>query len=344
MSPTFVIQPTVLEIRLNPRITPTLSSELVQGYGLAVALAKAEFASPYGLLPKLYAEFTQQYEAKYAYVYEQLFTTFIDRLYRLGTGELWVMLLDDTYPMDNIKTDQWIADVVATGSEVTGFGYSQGGMLLSNNADVSRDPSTGAVLLQTPITPQWTNSTITTRYAVFYNKTGLVEGDPVILLHDFGHNIHAIGSTLTVPIDPSGDLLRFTPPSSGMYGISVQNCLLGNSGFYNGGKGAYLLNSGYVFDPAHTDDAEVVGNSIEYTSSNIATESIEDGTLVFRFVDNKLTVSNVTGVVRYIVLVYTLGGALACYIDLGEDVVLSGEPAFDFYFPNGFLRIDLGTT
>lgn len=329
---------------LNYTVQPkNLYWELGDGIEPAGGTIAAEFIQPYEQLPKAYTEFVQEYETSYAYVYEQLFTTLVDRLYRMGSGSLWCMLVDDTYPITNLKTDTWIADVVATGSEVTGPGYTQGGMLLSSSIDVSRDLVTGEVLLQTPITPQWVGSSLTARYAVFYNKTGLIEGDPVILLHDFGYNIQSIDASLTVPIDPSGDLLRFTKPNSPIYGISLQNCLSGSSGFYTGGRGAYLLGPGYVFDPAHMDDGEIVAHSIEYTSSNLTTTSIKDGTLVLGFTDNKLTVSGVTGTVRYIVMVYTLGGALGCYIDLGEDVVLSGESNFDFYFPNGFLRIDLGT-
>jgi hypothetical protein len=120
--------------------------------------------------------------------------------------------------------------------------------------------------------------------------------------------------------------------------------LFGYLGFYNQGKGVYLLDSGYAFDPAHVDDAEIVANSIEYDSSNVVTESIEDGILVLRFPNDTLTVSNVTGNVRYIVCVRATGGALGCYIDLGQEVVLQGEANFDFYFPNGLLRIDMGTT
>lgn len=80
----------------------------------------------------------------------------------------------------------------STTNEVTGTGYTAGGMALAGRA-VTLDAGVGILDFTDPV---WSSATITARGALIYNDT--VTGDPALAVLDFGSDITSTNGNFTV--------------------------------------------------------------------------------------------------------------------------------------------------
>jgi hypothetical protein len=100
-------------------------------------------------------------------------------------------------------TAQFVADVVAVGTEASGTGYTAGGQALTS---VTYTPS-GHVYTLSAANPAWTTSTVTASYALFYGVASVSPGNStnaVICYWDFGGAASSTAGTFTLTISGSG--------------------------------------------------------------------------------------------------------------------------------------------
>lgn len=115
-----------------------------------------------------------------------------------------VMLCSATY-VPNQDTHQTKADVTG---EVTGTGYTAGGIALTNKT-ITYDPVTNTVILHADDVV-WVNATITARYAVIYDDNGATDADKLLLGYvDFGQDVSSTNGDFKITLDASG-IFRFT--------------------------------------------------------------------------------------------------------------------------------------
>jgi hypothetical protein len=112
-----------------------------------------------------------------------------------------VMLLTSTHT-SNADTQEFLSDVNT--NEVTGTGYSTGGITLANKT-VTQD-NTGDLGKFDADDVSWTTSTITARYAVIYKSTGVASTSPIISIIDFGSNQTTSAGTFLIQWNASGIL------------------------------------------------------------------------------------------------------------------------------------------
>lgn len=124
------------------------------------------------------------------------------------TDPIYVMLANQTYQQLALATRRahdFRDDVTA--NEVSGTGYTTGGLLLSG-ATISSDGTNGYKVTFT--NPQWTTATITAYCAVWYKRVGAdlstPADDPLICFSDFGGAVSSTNGTYTLTI-PAGGLL-----------------------------------------------------------------------------------------------------------------------------------------
>lgn len=118
----------------------------------------------------------------------------------LGVDPINIMLLSDTYTPD-IDVHESRADVLA--HEASGTGYTAGGQALASITTIRDD--TNDRILWGADDPQWTNITITFRYAVLYkNNFSIASGDQLICYHDFGTNQSITNGTLNIVLPITG--------------------------------------------------------------------------------------------------------------------------------------------
>lgn len=111
------------------------------------------------------------------------------------------MLVTNLYT-PNQDTDQFIT--ACNGHEVSGTGYTAGGQALTTKT-ISYDAPSNTVKY-TADNPSWPSSTITARYAVFYQDTGTPGTSPVLCYWDFGADYSSSAGTFTLTIDAAGIL------------------------------------------------------------------------------------------------------------------------------------------
>ncbi|GAA4358371.1 hypothetical protein [Angustibacter luteus] len=117
----------------------------------------------------------------------------------LDSDTLKVMLCTSTYS-PNQDTHQYKSAVT---NEVTGTGYTAGGQTLTS-VTVNYDSSSNTLSLDAA-DPSWTGSTITARYAVFYDSTPATDSTrPLIAYVDFGADISSSGGPFTITLDAAG--------------------------------------------------------------------------------------------------------------------------------------------
>lgn len=122
------------------------------------------------------------------------------------TDPIYVMLVNGTYRGLSLATRRahdFINDVQS--NEVTGTGYTAGGLLLTGASIVS-DGTNGYKV--TFSNPQWTTATINAEGAVFYKRVGAdlttPADDPVIAFSDFGGAVVSTNGTYTLNMPAAG--------------------------------------------------------------------------------------------------------------------------------------------
>jgi len=111
-----------------------------------------------------------------------------------------VALLNDTYVPDQ-DTQEFFSDVVA--SEITGTGYTAGGMALANKS-LTYDGATNTTKLDADDVV-WANATLSARYAVFYDaQSGVNSTNPLIAYFDFGENLTSTNYDFKVTLATTG--------------------------------------------------------------------------------------------------------------------------------------------
>jgi hypothetical protein len=110
----------------------------------------------------------------------------------LDTDTLKVMLVTSSYT-PNIDTHLDRADVT---NEVTGDGYTEGGVTLTSVTVTQDDTNNRAVFDAGDVS--WTTATITARGAVIYKSTGTAGNDLLIAYKDFGSDKVSTYGTFTI--------------------------------------------------------------------------------------------------------------------------------------------------
>ena len=116
-----------------------------------------------------------------------------------------VALLTNAYTPNQDLHDNF-DDVVA--NQVTGTGYTSGGITLANKTNQYNSATNVIVLDADDVT--WASSTITARYAVIYNATPATDATrPLIGYVDFGSDQSSSNGNFTITWDSTG-IVRVT--------------------------------------------------------------------------------------------------------------------------------------
>ncbi|CAB4158629.1 hypothetical protein UFOVP712_16 [uncultured Caudovirales phage] len=116
-----------------------------------------------------------------------------------------VALLTNAYTPNQDGHDNF-DDVVA--NQVTGTGYTSGGITLANKTNQYNSATNVIVLDADDVT--WASSTITARYAVIYNATPATDATrPLIGYVDFGSDQSSSNGNFTITWDSTG-IVRVT--------------------------------------------------------------------------------------------------------------------------------------
>ena len=116
-----------------------------------------------------------------------------------------VALLNNTYTPDQ-DAHNYYDDVVAY--EVTGTGYSAGGLTLANKTNTYNSGTNVIILDADDLT--WASSTITARYAVVYDSDAATNATrPLIGYVDFGSDQSSTNGNFTITWDSTG-IVRVT--------------------------------------------------------------------------------------------------------------------------------------
>jgi hypothetical protein len=121
------------------------------------------------------------------------------------TDTIKVALLSNAYTPDQ-DAHNYFDDVVA--NEVTGTGYTQGGITLANKTNSYNSATNVIVLDADDVT--WSSSTITARYAVVYDASPATNATkPLIGYVDFGSDQSSSNGNFTITWDATG-IVRIT--------------------------------------------------------------------------------------------------------------------------------------
>ena len=121
------------------------------------------------------------------------------------TDTIKIALLGSAYvPSD---THEFLSDVVD--NEVTGTGYTTGGVALSGKTVTTYNPSSRSVAWDAD-DPSWTSITVTgVRFAVVYKSTGSAASSPLISYIDFVSDQSAAAENISLVL-PSTGIAQFT--------------------------------------------------------------------------------------------------------------------------------------
>lgn len=121
------------------------------------------------------------------------------------TDTIKVALLSNAYTPDQ-DAHNYFDDVVA--HEVTGTGYTAGGLTLSNKTN-TYNAATNVIVLDADDV-SWSSSTITARYAVIYDASPATDATkPLIGYVDFGSDQSSSNGNFTITWDATG-IVRIT--------------------------------------------------------------------------------------------------------------------------------------
>lgn len=117
----------------------------------------------------------------------------------LDSDTLKVMLCTSAYTPDQ-DAHQYKSSVT---NEVTGAGYTAGGATLGS-VTVAYASGSNTLTLDAA-DPSWATSTITARYAVFYDSTPATDATrPLIAYVDFGADVSSSSGPFTITLDSAG--------------------------------------------------------------------------------------------------------------------------------------------
>ena len=121
----------------------------------------------------------------------------------LTSDSIKLMLLD-TYTVGTTRDDaQFVDDVLAVATEVSGTGYTAGGKLVPSPTLTA---SGHVETLDTATDFTWTSADFTFRYGLLYDSTpGTDATNPVIGYYDAGSD-QTVSGTLTLTVNVSGIL------------------------------------------------------------------------------------------------------------------------------------------
>ena len=137
-------------------------------------------------------------------LYGQFLSQALNKEIDWDTDTIKVALLTNSYTPDQ-DAHNYLDDVVA--NEVSGTGYTAGGLTLSNKSNSYNSGTNVIVLDADDVT--WSSSTITARYAVVYASTGTASTSPLIGYVDFGSDQSSTNGNFTITWDSTG-IVRVT--------------------------------------------------------------------------------------------------------------------------------------
>lgn len=138
-------------------------------------------------------------------LYGQFLSQALNKEIDWDTDTIKVALLTNAYTPDQ-DAHNYFDDVVA--NEVTGTGYTAGGLTLSNKTNTYNSATNVIVLDADDVT--WSSSTITARYAVIYDASPATNATrPLIGYVDFGSDQSSSNGNFTITWDATG-IVRIT--------------------------------------------------------------------------------------------------------------------------------------
>lgn len=138
-------------------------------------------------------------------LYGQFLSQALNKEIDWDTDTIKVALLTNAYTPDQ-DAHNYFDDVVA--NEVTGTGYTAGGLTLSNKTNSYNSATNVIVLDADDVT--WSSSTITARYAVIYDASPATNATrPLIGYVDFGSDQSSSNGNFTITWDATG-IVRIT--------------------------------------------------------------------------------------------------------------------------------------
>lgn len=138
-------------------------------------------------------------------LYGQFISQAFNKEIDFDTDTIKVALLTNAYTPDQ-DAHNYFDDVVA--NEVTGTGYTAGGLTLANKTNTYNGATNVIVLDADDVT--WSSSTITARYAIVYDATPATNATkPLIGYVDFGSDQSSSNGNFTITWDATG-IVRVT--------------------------------------------------------------------------------------------------------------------------------------
>lgn len=138
-------------------------------------------------------------------LYGQFLSQALNKEIDWDTDTIKVALLTNAYT-PNQDTHNYFDDVSA--NEVSGTGYTGGGITLTNKTNTYNGASNVIVLDADDVT--WSSSTITARYAVVYDASPATNATrPLIGYVDFGSDQSSSNGNFTITWDATG-IVRIT--------------------------------------------------------------------------------------------------------------------------------------
>lgn len=252
--------------------------------------------------------------------------------------DVWLLLVDGTFPLGALTTAYTIADASITGSEVSGTGYTTGGKLLVETSAGFVKNGDGTVSLNALGDIVWTNSTITARYGVLYTK----DNNTLIALYDFGGNMSSSNSDLVVSINTATPILDVNYNPTHIIGSQAFDHIGAYSSGYNDNDRRYhLVSSDYTFDPANSAYSQIEPYIISSTSSTYSaiTSAIEGGELVYRpNGDVVVFIAGAASAYRYVIAVERFAEIWMMVHDFVDDQPSTGQQVI-IELPNGLHKV-----
>lgn len=120
----------------------------------------------------------------------------------LDTDDLWVMLVDNTYPASALPEHDFRDDVTAF--EISGTGYTAGGQQLASKTVTQDDVDDEGAFDAADVT--WSGATFTARGAIVYKNVGTAATDNLVCFIDFGSDQTASGGPFSIEWNAEGIL------------------------------------------------------------------------------------------------------------------------------------------